>query len=74
MVFFTAKKDDTYHDLITNMARLWIFVIVVHVILILKYLAQAIIKDRPGWVQKEEEKELYHIEMIQRYFLNERSN
>ncbi len=66
MKYFTAKKDDTYHDLVTNISRLWVFVIVVHVILILKYLAQAIIQDRPGWVQKEEEKEEYNEEMMKR--------
>ena len=66
MKYFTAKKDDTYYDLVTNISRLWVFVIVVHVILILKYLAQAIIQDKPGWVQKEEEKEEYNEEMMKR--------
>ena len=66
MKYFTAKKDDNYYDLVTNISRLWVFVIVVHVILILKYLAQAIIQDKPGWVQKEEEKEEYNEEMMKR--------
>jgi len=56
-VFEDALMDDTpgeniYHDV----RRLWVFLIIVYVILVLKLLARAFIQDKPQWVINEEEK------------------
>ena len=40
-----------------DVRRLWVFLIVVYIILILKLLARAFIQDKPQWVVNEEEKQ-----------------
>lgn len=52
--------DDT-QDIITDPSkdidRLWVFVIVVHIILVVKFLVIALVPDKPKWVLKREEKQ-----------------
>jgi hypothetical protein len=38
-------------------AKIWFYVIVVHIVLATKYVVIGFIKDRPKWVEKEEEKQ-----------------
>jgi len=40
----------------TDIRRLWVFIIVVYVILVLKLLVRAFIDDKPKWVLEELEK------------------
>jgi len=59
-------SDHEYEDPDFNIKRLWVFVIVVHVILVLKYIVRAFINDRPDWVVKQEEKQEFDEEIALR--------
>lgn len=44
---------ESNHDI----RRLWVFLILVNLILIIKLLVSALIKDKPDWVEKEEKRQ-----------------
>lgn len=41
----------------TDIRRLWLFIIAVHIILILKYIVSSFIPDKPQWVLENEKKQ-----------------
>lgn len=45
-----------------NINRLWVFVLVVHIILILKFFIIGFVADKPKWVINQEEKQRFEEE------------
>jgi len=65
-VFKDNSDASNYDDPDFNIRRLWVFVIVVHIILVLKYIFRGFINDRPEWVAKQEEKQEFDEEVALR--------